>query len=80
MLIAHAGVYGESAERANESAWLHQLELYIGFILVWPVAFYGWLKSLFGGNNILGFEVLFIQFGGYAALYFIYSKWRKKKT
>jgi len=52
----------------------------LSFILVWPVTFYGWLKSLFGGNNILGFEVLFIQFGGYAALYFIYSKWRKKKT
>jgi len=79
-LILYGNVYYEAAERANEPTWFYQALAFTGFLLTWPITIYGWLKSYISDNNILGFEVWFLQFGGYALLYFLYAKLRNIKT
>ena len=79
-LILHGGMTLDGINSDNTSTWFYHLEIYVGFALAWPVTIYGWLKSALTNNNVLGAEVVFIQLGGYAALYFLHSKWGKNKT
>lgn len=80
LMLLHGGVYGEAAERNNQSALIYQLEVYVGQLLTWPVTIYGWLHSLYSSSNMLGWEVLAFQLGGYALLYKIHAKFSIKNT
>ena len=78
--LLHGGVYGESAERNNESTLIYQLEVYLGLILLWPVTVYGWVRSALGASNILGLESCFFHMLGYFLLYKLHLIIKLKNT
>jgi hypothetical protein len=78
-LLLHGGVNLDSAIYANETSWMYQLECYLGWALMWPIAVYGVVHSYLTDSHSLGLEVWFVQPFGYSLLYFVFTKWRCKK-
>jgi hypothetical protein len=79
-LALHGGVNLESARYANQPTWIYQLEIYLSFILLWPITIYGWFYSYVTNRHSLGLEVWIIQFFGYGLLYFLFTGWCRKKS
>ena len=81
-LLLHGGVAVESAARANESHLIYKLEVYLGWVLLWPIKVYSWIYSFFSISKVqsLGYEIWFFHFMGYLCLYKIYEKKYFKNT